>query len=250
MDPTLEAWLRELWANRGLPFSDANLKQAWLIAGAEALPNPNGTAPGWWIERDGKVIIALPGPPRELHPMWHDHALPRLQARGLGDRPCSRDVASHRHRQIGPGRRDRQGVTGGGEPTSCHLRPAGLRRPAGSAPSRRGDAAPRELVDRAIAALSPRLDPFVFGRNDDDWSVVLARRLGSRRVATIEVGTGGYLAMLLGASPFLLHAEQDVATNADAATLAAGRLPAGQGRTSALPQWPGRLGTTCRSRSA
>ena len=89
-----------------------------------------------------------------------------------------------------------------------------------SAISERGHSA-AELVDRAIAALSPRLDPFVFGRNDDDWSVVLARRLGSRRVATIEVGTGGYLAMLLGASPFLLHAEQDVATDADAATLAA-----------------------------
>ena len=68
VDPSLEAWLRDLWAKRGLPFSDVNLKQAWLIAGAEALPNPNGTAPGWWVERDGKVIIALPGPPRELHP--------------------------------------------------------------------------------------------------------------------------------------------------------------------------------------
>ena len=51
---------------------------------ATALPNPNGTAPGWWVETEHNVVVALPGPPRELEPMWHDHALPRLRARGLG----------------------------------------------------------------------------------------------------------------------------------------------------------------------
>src|SRR4029079_10448841 len=51
----------------------------------EALPNPNGTAPGWWVDTDdGRVIVALPGPPREMRPMWHDHVLPRLRARGVG----------------------------------------------------------------------------------------------------------------------------------------------------------------------
>ena len=59
VDPTLEAWLRGLWAARGLPFSDVNLKQAWLIPSGEALGNPNGTAPGWWVEREGKVIVAM-----------------------------------------------------------------------------------------------------------------------------------------------------------------------------------------------
>ncbi len=76
------------------------------------------------------------------------------------------------------------------------------------------------LVADAIASLSPRLDPYVFGRGDDDWRAVLGARLGERRLATIEVGTGGYLGLLLGASAFLVHAEQDVATDADAVTLA------------------------------
>ena len=52
VDPELERWLRSMWDRRGLPFPEMNLKQAWLIPAAAALPNPNGTAPGWWVERD------------------------------------------------------------------------------------------------------------------------------------------------------------------------------------------------------
>ena len=87
VDPELEAWLRGLWDRRGMPFPQANVKQAWLIPSAVALPNPNGTAPGWFVTRpDGRVIVTLPGPPREMRPMWTDETLPRLRARGLGRR--------------------------------------------------------------------------------------------------------------------------------------------------------------------
>ena len=51
VDPSIEAWLRELWRRRDQPFPELNLKQAWLIPSAEALPNPNGTAPGWFVRR-------------------------------------------------------------------------------------------------------------------------------------------------------------------------------------------------------
>src|SRR5207253_8166627 len=85
VDPGLETWLRGLWSRRGVTFPEMNLKQAWILPSATALPNPNGTAPGWWVDRpDGGLFIALPGPPREMRPMWADHALPRLMARGAG----------------------------------------------------------------------------------------------------------------------------------------------------------------------
>ena len=78
-------WLRRLWARRRLPFPSTNIKQAWVIPSATALPNPNGTAPGWWVDRpDGRVIVTLPGPPREMRPMWADEVLPRLASRGVG----------------------------------------------------------------------------------------------------------------------------------------------------------------------
>src|ERR1044072_2976139 len=84
-DPELEGWLRGLWARREVPSPELTLKQAWLIPSASALPNPNGTAPGWFVDRpDGRVIVALPGPPREMRPLWDGWILPRLQSRGLG----------------------------------------------------------------------------------------------------------------------------------------------------------------------
>src|SRR5204863_6489071 len=91
VDPDLEAWLRQLWARRGIAFPELNLKQAWLIPSSSALANPNGTAPGWFVSRpDGRVIVALPGPPREMRPMWSDEAVPRLLALGLGAPVSSR----------------------------------------------------------------------------------------------------------------------------------------------------------------
>ena len=64
-----------------------------------ALANPNGTAPGWFVTRpDGRVIVALPGPPREMRPMWADEVVPRLDALGLGA-----EVASRTYRLAGIG---------------------------------------------------------------------------------------------------------------------------------------------------
>ena len=59
-----------------------NLKQATLIPSALAIPNPLGTAPGWWMEKDGKILISLPGPPGEMQPMWQKEVFPRLERKG------------------------------------------------------------------------------------------------------------------------------------------------------------------------
>ena len=59
-----------------------NLKQALIPEGATVFDNPNGTAPGLAVEReDGKTVILLPGPPRELTPMMRDSVIPYLEAR-------------------------------------------------------------------------------------------------------------------------------------------------------------------------
>jgi len=63
---------------RGMRMPEINLRQAKRLEGAVILDNPNGTAPGQWIEQDGKVLLLLPGPPRELKPMFLQSCLPRL----------------------------------------------------------------------------------------------------------------------------------------------------------------------------
>src|SRR4051794_24341977 len=84
-DPATLRWLEALWARRGIAFPAVNRKQAWLIPSATGLPNPNGTAPGWLVDRpDGRVVAMLPGPPREMRAMWEEQVVPRLSARGVG----------------------------------------------------------------------------------------------------------------------------------------------------------------------
>lgn len=77
--------LRGYFEQRGRPLLQRNLKQARRIASARFLPNPRGTAPGWWVERTdqgrARVLVCLPGPPPEMQPMWRDHVAPELEQR-------------------------------------------------------------------------------------------------------------------------------------------------------------------------
>jgi competence/damage-inducible protein CinA-like protein len=76
--------IRDRFRRRGLPMTASNLKQCYVIEGAEVLDNPNGTAPGQWIETGRCRIALLPGPPREIMPMFDRQVLPRLAGLGQG----------------------------------------------------------------------------------------------------------------------------------------------------------------------
>lgn len=80
VDLALAAELRSWFAGRGSPMPERNLKQAWLIPSARALPNPNGTAPGWDVRHGARRIVAMPGVPREMTAMWEHHVEPTLFA--------------------------------------------------------------------------------------------------------------------------------------------------------------------------
>ena len=80
VDEGLARELGEWFSGRGSAMPERNLKQAWLIPSARALPNPNGTAPGWHVRHGGRRIVAMPGVPREMTPMWEDQVEPTLFA--------------------------------------------------------------------------------------------------------------------------------------------------------------------------
>jgi len=84
IDPLLEREVRELFARRGITMALSNIKQAAVIPSAKAIHNARGTAPGWWVEKDGHILMAMPGPPGEMHHMWHTEVLPRLHQRATG----------------------------------------------------------------------------------------------------------------------------------------------------------------------
>ncbi len=82
VNPVLKEHITGFFGRMGLEMPDNNLKQATLIPSAVVLPNPLGTAPGWWVEKDGKIIVSLPGPPGEMQPMWRQEVFTRLEKRG------------------------------------------------------------------------------------------------------------------------------------------------------------------------
>ena len=81
MDPESEAKIRGFFERRGLPIAESNLKQALRPNRGEVVPNDVGTAPGALFEKDGKIVIALPGPPGEFIPMVDRYVTPILSER-------------------------------------------------------------------------------------------------------------------------------------------------------------------------
>ena len=82
-DRATEVAMEARFAAFGRKMTPNNLKQAYRFERGEVLPNAHGTAPGLWVEQDGKVLCMLPGPPNELQPMFVEQVLPRLAKRGL-----------------------------------------------------------------------------------------------------------------------------------------------------------------------
>lgn len=74
-------WIESRFARLGRKMAEINKRQAFLVEGAEKLENPNGTAPGQWIDLPGAMIALLPGPPHEMKPMFAELCLDRLRAR-------------------------------------------------------------------------------------------------------------------------------------------------------------------------
>lgn len=86
----VEEALRTRFARMGRQLSANNLRQAYRPDGSELVPNHHGTAPGLWYEKDGKVLVMLPGPSHEMRPMFEEHVMPRLEERGFSRRASSR----------------------------------------------------------------------------------------------------------------------------------------------------------------
>ncbi len=84
-NPEAEKWLTDFLLQRGITPSQTLLKQADLPEGSNWLPNPVGTAPGIWMEKEGKIVVAMPGVPAEMEAMFEQEVVPKLQKRISGE---------------------------------------------------------------------------------------------------------------------------------------------------------------------
>ena len=219
VDPDLASWLRGLWARRGMTMPDMNLKQAWVIPAAEALSNANGTAPAWWVTRpDGRLIVALPGPPREMRPIWSEQVLPRLRERGAGG-----EAANRTFRLAGIGESAVAELLGvellrSANPvvaTYARAEAVDVRIAARPEPPRSAQAIVEATADRVQDLLADH----IWAEGDATWADAIGSELGRLgwTLASLEIGTGGSFATLLGDRGWLRLAET-LAPDAPAAT--------------------------------
>jgi nicotinamide-nucleotide amidase len=213
--PDLLADIADKFRKRGLRMAPKNKRQAFLLTGAEVIPNPNGTAPGQYLRRGEKIFVLLPGPARELAPMMESFVAPRLRALFPGR--VSREKSFH--------------LIGVPESTVDHwVRPIvrrtarvnGCRVTHGILASQsiitvkfkvegRSAAAVEGAVKRVGDQLRKPLVRHLFGEDGDTLESVVAARLVAtgKTVATAESCTGGLIAKILtdqpGASTYFIE---------------------------------------------
>ncbi len=192
--PELEKELRAFFGRRNFPMPENNLKQAMLIPSAKALPNPVGTAPGWFVEKGGKLLIAMPGPPRELRHMWENQVRPRLL------KQAKAGILVRRTLKV-------TGISEGAIDELCgellrstnptigvYAKPDGIHVRLGAKAS--DEAAARALIYPAEVKLRERFGQYLWGADEETMPSVVGKMLQERRMtlATMESCTGGLLA--------------------------------------------------------
>ncbi len=179
--------------SKGIVMSDNNKKQALLPADCVVFPNDNGTAPGCAIEKDGKHILMLPGPPRELKPMFLNYAVPYLS------RFSQKVIVSHNVRTFGIGEsimaQQVEDLLQSANPTVAPYAKEGealLRVTAMADTSEEADALIRPVIDE----IKSRLGNFVYGIDMPDIETAVVKKLKEKglTLATAESCTGGLIA--------------------------------------------------------
>lgn len=199
--PELERELREMFSRRRFPMPERNLKQATLIPSAQAIPNPRGTAPGWWVEKDGHLIIAMPGPPTEMQRMWDKEIVARLKARHSDTIILTRTLKTF---GIGEGNVDEMisALTPSANPTvATYAKPDGVYvRMAAKAPR---EAEARRMVAGLEEKLRAILGDAIWGVDEENLAEVVGNLLKARKqtVAVMESCTGGLLASTITDNP-------------------------------------------------
>jgi nicotinamide-nucleotide amidase len=236
----IQTGIRERFSRRGLAMPATNLKQCYVIEGAEVLDNPNGTAPGLWLDTARCKIVLLPGPPREIRPMFEKHVLPRLTALGRGlmvrrvirltglGESAMETLIKPAYAAVPPG----VTVTTLASPgdLAIHLTYKGAGPPA----------AAEVLLDGLEQAFGDSLGPWIYSRNGASLEEVVGGLLKERgkTIACAESCTGGLIGHRLtkvpGSSAYFLESAVAYSTRAKTKRLGVpGALIARYGAVSA-----------------
>lgn len=206
----IEDHLRERFRNWGREMPEINKRQAFVIEGADVLPNPNGSAGGMLVEIDDKVLAIFPGPPRENQPMFTDHVFPKLKAlsgdvlvrkrilrvTGMGESAIDEAIAPiyQEYKDV------QTSILFSKSEVEVHIS-------ASASDESKANATLDELANKIAA----KLGIAVFATNGETMEHVIAKLLTDRgeTVSTVESCTGGLIARrlteLAGSSKYFIE---------------------------------------------
>ena len=194
MDAELETQLRAVFTRMGREMPPSNLQQAMRIPSAVPLPNLRGTAPGLWIDKNDKVIAVMPGPPREMLPMWQNEVLPRLKTRFTGGTILARTIKTFSIQEAKVGELVQEFFEVDNPVTGIYTKPDGIQVRLIAHGSNA-----LQLLDAAEKKLKENLAPYVWGTDNDTLPGIIGQVLSSRgmSLATMEDFTGGLLGHII-----------------------------------------------------
>src|SRR5256884_3956117 len=202
LDESVLNEIRARFQSFGVNMPERNSRQAMVIDGATVLPNPNGTAPGLLVKLQDCVVALLPGPPREMKPMFENHVLPRienlagdtrfatrvLRVSGLGESAVDEKIAPIYTKFENP----QTTILFNSSEIEIHLRAHG-----------RTEADAEALLDDLSLKIEEALGNAVFSFRGETMEAVLGRRLSITgfTLAVAESCTGGLIAQRLTNGP-------------------------------------------------
>ncbi len=200
LDPDLKKELTAFFSTRGIEMPENNLRQATIIPSAVPLRNTSGTAPGWWVEKDGRIIVTLPGPPAELHSMWQYQVLPRLKQKS-GAVIVSRTIKTWGLSEARVDEMVSPFLSTANPTLAMYAGAGGIRlRITAKADT---EAAARTLITEREKDIRAILDKYVWGFDDETLEGIIGGLLVSKNLtlAVAESFTGGLLSHALSGAP-------------------------------------------------
>jgi nicotinamide-nucleotide amidase len=178
----------------------SNIRQATVIPSAQIIPNHMGTAPGWWVEKDKHIIIALPGPSDEMKMMWQEGILPKLEQRPTGEVILSRVIKTFR---LPEAKVDEMvaHISKLSNPTlATYINPDGVYLRITAKAKEKTEA--QRLIAQSEEQIRNKLSPYIWGVDDDTLGSVIGELLRAKNwsLATMESCTEGLLCSTIASS--------------------------------------------------
>jgi len=193
VDEGLWQQLQDLLRRYSGEIPQSNIKQATIISSAQIIPNSMGTAPGWWVEKDDHIIIALPGPPDEMKLMWREGMLPKLEQRVTGEVILSKIIKTFR---LAEAKVDElvAHLSKLSNPTlATYVNPDGVYLRITAKAKEKTEA--QRLISQSEEQIRSVLSPYIWGVDDDTLDSVIGELLRAKNLslATMESCTEGLL---------------------------------------------------------